>query len=306
LNKLDKKDPSVIKNVIFPQFSKTTWNCTSSQPVKVVLASDIHVGSLTFCIENFTAFIKKINQDPSIRYVILTGDLIDGIGVYPRQKFDLTLPDFREQYKLLSQLLQGLRPEIQILLVPGNHDFVSKVEPQVFTQEIKEIFKSYLGPRVHFASNPAYIEVEGIYFYLSHGTGFNPIINKIASFSIQKPALVTEFLAKCRNISPLYEATPIRCTNLVYHNIPEKVNVIHSGHVHHQQVLKYDNERLMVVTGAWQALTPYMDLLGVVPTIAAAVCVNLNDINAYEEWHLQDETTALHSYHIAKVQSKEN
>lgn len=58
-----------------------------------VFISDIHIGSSTFLDGAFKRFIKWINGDfgdeqqreiaNNVKYVVVAGDIVDGIGVYP-------------------------------------------------------------------------------------------------------------------------------------------------------------------------------------------------------------------------------
>ena len=43
-----------------------------------------------------------------IKYLVINGDLIDGIGVYPKQKEDLVILDLFHQFKKASDLLSEI------------------------------------------------------------------------------------------------------------------------------------------------------------------------------------------------------
>ena len=62
-------------------------------PVYGVFLSDIHVGSKTFLEREFYDFLNWINGRSGdqeivskIRYIVIAGDVVDGIGVYPGQR----------------------------------------------------------------------------------------------------------------------------------------------------------------------------------------------------------------------------
>ena len=73
-----------------------------------VFISDVHIGSSTFLDDAFNRFIKWINGDfgddsqqeiaNDVKYLVLGGDTVDGIGIYPNQEKELTIKDIYEQY----------------------------------------------------------------------------------------------------------------------------------------------------------------------------------------------------------------
>ena len=69
----------------------------------IVFLSDVHIGSLTFLEDAFQRFIDWINCEAGdesqrkmaedVKYLIIGGDIVDGIGVYPNQDKELTIKD---------------------------------------------------------------------------------------------------------------------------------------------------------------------------------------------------------------------
>jgi DNA polymerase II small subunit len=56
--------------------------------VSVAFLSDIHVGSKTFLEAQWHKMVRWFNTDPlakTIKYLILSGDCVDGVGIYPGQ-----------------------------------------------------------------------------------------------------------------------------------------------------------------------------------------------------------------------------
>jgi DNA polymerase II small subunit len=105
----------------------------------IVFISDVHIGSKMFDEKAFNRFIKWINgnygdekqQDLAndVKYLVIGGDLVDGIGVYPNQEKELKIKDIYEQYEEAARLL-GDVTDIPIILSPGNHDATRLAEPQ--------------------------------------------------------------------------------------------------------------------------------------------------------------------------------
>src|SRR5256885_16766205 len=65
-----------------------------------------------------------------VKYVLIGGDLVEGVGVYPRQEVDLKVPDIFEQYWLAAKLVGEIPVHIGVGLIPGNHDAVRQGLPQ--------------------------------------------------------------------------------------------------------------------------------------------------------------------------------
>ena len=57
----------------------------ASSPGKAVLISDVHVGSDTFLETCWNKFADWLS-DSDHSYLLIAGDLVDGIGIYPGQE----------------------------------------------------------------------------------------------------------------------------------------------------------------------------------------------------------------------------
>lgn len=104
-----------------------------------VFISDIHIGSSTFLEDAFKRFTSWINGDygdeeqreiaNDVRYLIVAGDIVDGIGVYPHQEEELTIKDIYGQYEEAARLLGDIN-DVKMVIAPGNHDACRLAEPQ--------------------------------------------------------------------------------------------------------------------------------------------------------------------------------
>src|SRR5437016_7270248 len=65
-----------------------------------------------------------------VKYVLIGGDLVDGIGVYPRQEVDLKVPDIYEQYRLAAKLVGEIPEHMEVVLILGNQDGVRQALAQ--------------------------------------------------------------------------------------------------------------------------------------------------------------------------------
>ncbi len=101
----------------------------SEQPGKAVFISDVHVGSNTFLLDAWNRFVDWIAESGA-SYLLIAGDLVDGIGVFPGQEQELTIKNIYEQYDAFGDLISAIPHRIKIIVAPGNHDVVRGAEPQ--------------------------------------------------------------------------------------------------------------------------------------------------------------------------------
>src|SRR5438046_9892109 len=95
--------------------------------------SDIHVGSRTFLEEKWSKVSEWLGGADevarSIRYLVVSGDVVDGIGVYPRQDEELTIDDIYGQYEALARMIAAHPDRLAVVMLPGNHDEVRAAAP---------------------------------------------------------------------------------------------------------------------------------------------------------------------------------
>ena len=131
-----REDVGMLKRIYHPDLPERVPS-TSKKNVYAVFLSDLHVGSKLFLLdafERFIAWISGVSEEQGvvdrIRYLIIGGDAVDGVGVYPGQENDLQEPDVRKQYSSLAQLVEQIPKRIKIVIIPGNHDPVRQALPQ--------------------------------------------------------------------------------------------------------------------------------------------------------------------------------
>src|SRR2546430_238172 len=100
---------------------------------RVAFMSDIHVGSRTFLDEKWSKVSDWLGGADevarSIRYLVVSGDVGDGIGVYPRQDEELTIDDIYGQYEALARMIRALPDRLALVKVPGKHHPVRATQP---------------------------------------------------------------------------------------------------------------------------------------------------------------------------------
>src|SRR5690606_2331287 len=65
----------------------------SKEPGRAVMISDVHVGSNTFLPDAWSRFADWLDESDEVEYLLIAGDLVDGIGVYPGQEHELVIPN---------------------------------------------------------------------------------------------------------------------------------------------------------------------------------------------------------------------
>jgi len=85
----------IAKDIISPDIPERRPN-TSADQIYVALTSDIHIGSKKFLSDAFGHFIEWLKGSEGngrqreiasrVKYLVIAGDLVDGIGIYPGQE----------------------------------------------------------------------------------------------------------------------------------------------------------------------------------------------------------------------------
>jgi len=254
---------------------------TSSHTAYAALLSDLHVGSRMFLQEDFKRFVQWLNGKlgegdiaKKVKYVIIAGDVVDGVGVYPGQEYQLSERDLRSQYTLAGEFLSQIPKNIRILISPGNHDPVRQALPQpAISRDVARTL--YEIENVTLLGNPCYVKLDGVTFLIYHGRSLDDIIATVPELSYSKPAGAMQVLLKSRHLAPIYgkrtALSPEMKDMLVIDPVPD---VFHAGHVHSVDLLEYRGT-VVVNSGTWQGQTPFQVNMGLEPTPSIVPLVNL-------------------------------
>ncbi len=253
-------------------------------PVSVAMLSDLHVGSDKFLENVFMKFVRWLKEGGetekereiagNVKYIIIAGDLVDGIGVYPEQYDELLVPDVFKQYAVAAKILSELPEHILLIISPGNHDAVRSAEPQPAIQ--KDVCPElYNDLKAVMVGNPALVSIEGVHFQIYHGRSFDDIVCSVPGLRREEPTGLMELMLEKRHLAPIYGGkvmfAPEREDLLVIDEIPD---VFHTGHLHIFGKKKY-KEVFLVNSGTFQERTEYMKKLGVTPTPGIVPILNL-------------------------------
>lgn len=243
----------------------------------IVFLSDVHIGSLTFLEDAFKRFIDWINCEygteeqrkvaEDVKYLIIGGDIVDGIGVYPNQDQELVIKDITQQYNEAAKLLGNIRSDIKIIIAPGNHDASRVAEPQPAVPE--EYAKAlYELDNVEFISNPGVVSLDGIKVLIYHGRSFDDLVMAVKEFTYEKSDLLMEEILKKRHLAPIYgERTPLASELEDYLVIDEVPDIFHTGHIHVNSYRKFNNIHL-INSGTFQTQTSFQKIHNIEPTPA--------------------------------------
>ena len=276
----------IAEDIILPDLAQKTPH-KAPLPVYAVLTSDMHVGSTKFTREAFDRFILWLNGKygnektreiaSHVKYVVIAGDIVDGVGVYPNQVRELAIRDVHKQYRLASKYLEQIPDYIEVIVTPGNHDAPRKALPQpaianTFLETLQE------SRKVYSLGSPCTLSLHGVEILVFHGRSLDDVISTVPDMTHSHPEKAMRLLLQSRHLAPLYGGkTPLSPENrdpLVIQRVPD---IFHAGHVH---ALEYANYRgvLIVNSGCWQEQTDYMRRNSFTPTPAKVPVVNLQSM----------------------------
>ncbi len=252
---------------------------TAEVPSRALFLSDLHLGSKGFLTEawlDLVEFLKGRGPAPELAerldYLVLAGDLVDGIGVYPGQEADLTIADVVEQYAELSRRLREIPSRIGIVALPGNHDAVCPAEPQ---PALPAELLGDLPPNVHLVSNPSTFSLDGVVVTAYHGRSFDELIPRIPHARYEEPLPVMRRMLSMRHLGPTYGGkTPLAPSELDGLLLDPLPDILVTGHTHTFGVERWRG-RLLINASTWLAETEYQRLRNIRPDPGKATWVDL-------------------------------
>lgn len=288
------KDMIYANQIYFPDIPLVKELKKGPVDENVVLLGDPHFGSKLFLKQEFEDFLEWINQRKGndeqrslaskVKYVIIAGDLVEGVGIYPGQEKDLAVLDIKEQYDQFTDYLRRIPSHIQVFICPGNHDIGRISEPQpamnhAYSEGIRKL------PNITLLSNPSVINIgaghgfPGFDVLIYHGYSmiyYADNVDSIRSKGGQKRAdLIMKFLLQKRHLAPthksnLYIPDPDG-DPLIIHSIPD---FFITGHIHRVSVTNFRNVT-MANCSCWTAVTEEQEKRGLQPQPAKVPVINL-------------------------------
>ncbi len=279
----DRAPRLFVRDIIWPDLPIEHELNRAEDPVCAALISDLHVGSEKFVEEMFLKFIKWLRGEGDVieqrelagkvKYLVIAGDTVDGIGVYPQQEEELLINDIFKQYDTAAKLMSQIPEHITIIIAPGNHDAVRPSEPQPAIS--RDIAGGLHELNSVMVGNPAWLSLEGVKFLVYHGRSFDDLIATVPGLNREKTTPPMVKLLQKRHLAPIYGGrtamAPEQQDYLVIEDVPD---VFHCGHIHRWGYERY-RDVSVINSGTFQERTRYMQSLGVVPTPGIVPIVDL-------------------------------
>ncbi len=274
-------DMFIVNDFVWPDIPLKHERNKANEPVCAAFISDIHFGSKKFLADSFKQFTQWLNGHigdersrelaSRVKYLIIAGDIVDGIGIYPTQEEDLMVTDIYEQYEIAAKYLEEIPEHIKITAIPGGHDATRTALPQ------PAIPKEYAEPLyeigIEMLGDPSQIRVHNVEILIHHGESLNDVMAAIP-IDQTKPHEAMIELIKGRHLCPIFGNTPIAPEPqdwLVIERIPD---ILHSGHMHINDTGGYRGV-ILINTGTFETQTSYQKSMGLEPTPAKPIILDL-------------------------------
>jgi len=271
-------DMFFVSRVQFPEFlDAPNKGGEEYNPISIAFASDIHIGSKYFLEKEWFDMLDWLKSDhhvaKNIKYLVLSGDVVDGIGVYPGQDQNLNITDVYDQYEFCARSLDKLPDHITPIILPGNHDAVRPAEPQpVLEPLIQQKFNS----TVH-VGNPCRMELSGIDVLSYHGKGIDDMVPRMKNVTYEAPAEAMKEMLKKRHLAPMWgERNALSPEEEDQMTIIKKPDIFVTGHTHAHQQEWYRGTQL-IVSSTWQGQSDFMRMLGYKPKMGYLSVYNIQN-----------------------------
>ncbi|WP_135853256.1 DNA-directed DNA polymerase II small subunit [Halorussus salinus] len=270
-----------VDDLYFPDVPRTYQPSTADRHVQAALISDVHVGSQEFMADAWSRFADWLHTEEAehVEYLLVAGDMVEGVGVYPNQDDELDIVDIYDQYEQFSEYLKEVPGDLEILMIPGNHDAVRLAEPQPgFDEELRDIMSVH---DAQISGNPSTVTVEGVDILMYHGVSLDEVIAELPDdkASYDDPHKAMYQLLKKRHVAPQFggqtRLAPEEKDYLVMDSVPD---VFHTGHVHKLGWGKYHNV-LAVNSGCWQEQTAFQKSVNIDPDAGFAPILDLDTLD---------------------------
>lgn|GEM_PF-49555 len=263
-----------VDDLHFPPLPRRQRTSAPDAAVSVAFLSDIHVGSKTFLAAQWHKMVQWFHTDPlarTIKYLILSGDCVDGVGIYPNQDKELAILDLYDQYDEFARLLHLLPDWVECVMLPGNHDAVRPAEPQpALEPEIQQAYNT-----TTFVGNPCDFSLHGVRILSYHGKSIDDYVAGMRNVTYANPVQAMREMMTRRHLAPQWGGkTPLSPEpedNLVISTIPD---IFVTGHVHGHACVDFRGTTL-VCSSTWQDQTSYQKMLGFQPKPCILTVINL-------------------------------
>jgi len=245
------------------------------------------VGSRMFLPKTLNKFLKWLNGNydnarqraiaDKTKYIVVCGDIVDGVGIYPSQEKELKITDIYKQYDVTAKLFSKISDDKQVIMIPGNHDAmrIEEHQPRLYKDLATPLYEL---PNVHMAPNPANVIIHkkdnfpGVHLLMYHGYSFDYFVENIASLreagGYDAADKLWEFLLK---------ALPMNEDPLLIREVPD---IAISGHIHKSKIGSYKGVQT-ISCSCFQDTTSFQQRMGHHPNPGVVPLVNLQTGKAW-------------------------
>ena len=268
-----------VNRVVYPDILPNHMNKGGMDydPVSIAFISDLHMGSKKFLEDDWDNMVKWLNTDDetaqNIKWLVLSGDVIDGIGIYPGHEENICIANSFDQYEMCARKLDELPDHITPVLLPGNHDAVRPAEPQPMLEpNVQQKFNS----TIH-VGNPARVTLSGIDVLSYHGKGIDDIVPRVEDVTYDKPQEAMKLMLQKRHLAPMWgernALSPEEEDQMIIRDAPD---IFVTGHTHAHATEWYRGIPL-VVSSTFQGETDFMQMMGYKPKMGYLSVYNIQN-----------------------------
>ena len=244
---------------------------TTNQKVAAAYISDLHIGSKDTMHDKLNDFGDWLSSSKAnnVGYLVITGDVVEGVGTYPGQEEELEIKDIYKQYNKFEKWVEERLPEdLQVIIGPGNHDITRLAEPQPrLPEKVFPIIKDFNN--VHLVQNPQTvrlhgIESKGIKNLMYHGYSFDDHADQIQELrekGYEHPHHIMIDLLKRRHLAPTYGSNSLSPEGEDSLVIEEEPDVFVAGHFHSHSNESYKGVNV-INSSTFQAQTDFQKRVG--------------------------------------------
>lgn len=261
----------IVKDIEYPDLNQQISPKRTENDVGILYISDLHFGSKHTNkkkINKVVEFLKYNQRASFIKYVVIVGDNVEGIGIYPEQEKELEVVEIDKQYKQFMEFIESLPDHVVPIFIPGNHDATTRNEPtQIILKDLVDKYKYSLP-------NPVYVDIHGVKHLIYHGTSLDSYINTIPGMSYQEGGKAAIEMVKRRHLSSILNGNPVAPFEQDILVMDELPHVFPLGHIHKRFHLKYKG-MYIINPGTFQEQTPFQKKVNLNPDVGYGYVLNL-------------------------------
>ena len=283
-----------VNKIVHPDIPITNELKKQKKEEYMIVIGDPEIGGKQFLHTEWSLLTKWIKGElgsdqqkevaKKTKYIVIVGDLVSGVGVYPNQDKELVIKDIYEQYDEFAKLIKQFPEDKEIILCPGNHDAgrIAEPQPAIYKEFAQAIYDL---PNTTMVSSPAVVNIgqtkdfPGFDILLYHGYSliyYSDNIPLVRNSGGQKATdKIMKYLLQKRHLAPSHGSVryiPDREEDpLVIDTIPD---FFLTGHIHRIATGNYRGVT-MINAGAWTDKTVAQIKRGLEPQPARLPIINL-------------------------------